>query len=201
MPFAHKAFSGFGEFVSGDLCRFCRGKAQCRARAQQNTALEDFKDFKAIPGSLADELIQIGHDHNVPDMPPVLTHDEIGDLLIRGKDLVAWFNDLQDYALKALLDGKEIPGWKAVAGRSNRVFSDQDAAIAAVISAGYDEALVYERKAKTLTELERLMGKAEFAEKIGEYVVKPLGKPTLAPLSDKREPYSSAASDFAGVTS
>ncbi len=43
-PIAQKAFSGFGEFVPGDHCRFCRGKAQCRARAAANTALEDFKD-------------------------------------------------------------------------------------------------------------------------------------------------------------
>ena len=43
-PIAQKAFSGLGEFVPGDHCRFCRGKAQCRARANTNTALEDFKD-------------------------------------------------------------------------------------------------------------------------------------------------------------
>ena len=125
---------------------------------------------------------------------------EIGDLLVRGKELVAWYKDLEEYALNALLNGNDIPGWKAVAGRSNRTFTDQDAAIAAVIAAGYDEALVYERKPKTLTEIEKLMGKTEFANKLGGYVVKPLGKPTLAPMTDKREPYNPAAADFAGVT-
>ena len=74
-----------------------------------------------------------------------------------------------------------------------------EAAIKAVIAAGYDEALVYDRKPKTLSELEKLMGKAEFAEKIGSYVVKPLGKPTLALATDKREVYNPAAADFAGV--
>jgi hypothetical protein len=29
-PLAQKAYSGFGEFVPGDHCRFCRGKAQSR---------------------------------------------------------------------------------------------------------------------------------------------------------------------------
>ncbi len=198
-PVAEKAFSGFGEFVPGDHCRFCRGKAQCRARADANTALEDFKDFKAIPGSLANDLIDVGNAHGVEGMPPVLTLAEIGDLLVRGANLVAWFHDLEEFALNAILNGKEIAGWKAVAGRSVRAFSDADTAIAAVIAAGYDEALVYERRAKTLTELEKLMGKAEFAEKIGAYVMKPLGKPTLAPLSDKREPYSPAAADFAAA--
>ena len=87
----------------------------------------------------------------------------------------AWYKDLEEYATKALLDGKPIEGWKLVAGRSIRTFTDQDAAIQAAIAAGYDEALLYDRKPKTLSEMEKLMGKAEFAEKIGGYVTKPLG--------------------------
>lgn len=194
-PIAQMAFSGFGEFKPGDHCRFCRGKAQCRARANANIALEDFKDC-LLP--TAKNIEQAQHNAET-DAPAMLTHDEIGELLVRGKDLVQWYKDLEDYALNALLNGEEIVGWKAVAGRSNRAFSDQDAALAAVIAAGYDESLVYERKPKTLTGLEELMGKKEFAEKLGQYVVKPLGKPTLAPMSDKREPYSNAAADFSGA--
>lgn len=185
-PIAQKAFSGLGEFVPGDHCRFCRGKAQCRARANINTALEDFKD--CVPAGKQPQ-----------GEGKVLTDAEIGDLLERGKLLVQWYKDLEEYATEALLAGKEIPGWKLVAGRSNRTFTDQDAAIQAVIAAGYDEALVYDRKPKTLTELEKLMGKADFKEKIGSFVYKPPGKPTLAPASDKREAYSPAATDFAGV--
>ncbi len=187
-PIAEKAYSGFGEFKPGEHCRFCRGKAQCRARADVNTALEEFKDCVPQNG----------------EKPPMfgqntLTDDEIGELLIRGKELVSWYNDLMDYALNALLTGGNIPGWKCVAGRSNRAFTDHDAAITAAIAAGYDESLVYERKPKTLSELEKLMGKAAFSEVLGEYVIKPQGKPTLAPMTDKREPYNSAVSDFAGV--
>ena len=199
-PIAQKAFSGLGEFVPGDHCRFCRGKAQCRARANINTALEDFKD--CVPAGAWNEKAEAfvsagGVVNGAP--PPLLTDAEIGDLLERGAHLVQWYKDLEAYATEALLAGKEIPGWKLVAGRSIRTFTDQDAAIQAVIAAGYDEALVYDRKPKTLSELEKLMGKAEFAEKIGGYVTKPLGKPALAPASDKREAYSPAAADFAGV--
>jgi hypothetical protein len=193
-PLAQKAYSGFGEFVPGDHCRFCRGKTQCRARANAYTALEDFKDLmlptpENQPRSEAFDVTKA-----------MLTHAEIGDLLVRGKALVAWYNDLTDYALGAILNGKDIPGWKAVAGRSVRAFTDHDAAIAAIIASGYDEALVYERRPKTLAELEKLMGKTDFAEKIGAYVFKPLGKPTLVPVSDNREPYTpTAAVDFAGL--
>ena len=200
-PTAQKAFSGLGEFVPGEHCRFCRGRAQCRARANINTALEDFKDCVPMGKATPEQLTQAEQDGQDGIPVQLLTDAEIGDLLIRGKELVAWYKDLEEYATKALLDGKPIEGWKLVAGRSIRTFTDQDAAVQAVIDAGYDEALVYDRKPKTLSELEKLMGKKEFAEKIGSFVVKPLGKPTLAPATDKREAYNPAAADFAGVNS
>ena len=200
-PIAEKAFGGFGEFVPGDHCRFCRGKAQCRARAESNTALEDFKDLKAIPGSLANDLIDIGNAAGVEDMPPILTHAEIGDLLERGANLDAWLRDLKEFALGAVLKGEEIPGWKAVAGTSLRKIKDQIAAITALKAAGYDEALLYKaREMVTFGELDKLVGgEKQLKSLLGEIVQKPLGKPTLAPISDKREVYRSAAADFAGV--
>lgn len=198
-PIAEKAFSGTGEFVPGEHCRFCRGKAQCKARAAVHTALEEFKDCVPLGSLTPEQLEQVEQDGRDGISAKVLSDAEIGDLLVRGAELTKWYKDLEEYALKALLNGKDIPGWKAVAGRSNRTFTDQDAALKAVIAAGYDESLVYERKAKTLTELEKLMGKTEFAEKIGQFVVKPVGKPTLAPMSDKREPYNAAAADFADM--
>lgn len=194
-PIAQIAYSGFGEFKPGEHCRFCRGKAQCRVRADANTALEDFKDC------LLPTAKSIQREETDAPRSSMLTNDEIGELLVRGQSLVQWYKDLEDYALNALLNGEEIAGWKAVAGRSNRTFTDQDAALAAVIAAGYDESLVYERKPKSLTGIEELMGKKEFAEKIGQFVVKPIGKPTLAPMSDKRAPYSTAAVDFSEAVS
>ena len=187
-PVALKAYTGLGEFCPGEHCRFCRGKAQCKARAEKNTALEEFKDCVPENG----------------EMPPlfgqgVLTDEEIGELLERGKDLLTWYKDLEEYALGTILKGGSIPGWKAVAGRSNRAFTDHDGAIQEAIKAGYDEALLYDRKPKTLTQIEELMGKKTFAEKLGSFVVKPQGKPTLAPLTDSREPYNTAVSDFAEV--
>lgn len=188
-PIAAKAYMGLGVFCPGEHCRFCRGKAKCKARADQNTALEEFKDCVPQNG----------------EKPPlfgqgVLTDEEIGDLLVRGQELVKWYKDLEEYALGTILKGGTIPGWKAVAGRSNRTFTDTEAALNAALAAGYDKSLLYDLKPKTLTELEKLMGKAEFADKLGSFVVKPLGKPTLALLTDKREAYNPAAADFAGVT-
>ena len=198
-PRAKEAYDGPGTFCPGEHCRFCKGKAQCRARADQNTAFEDFKDF-AIEGKAAPELQALSPETRaVIGLPPMLSDTEIGELLVRAEGLVQWYKDLCEYATQNILNGKEIPGWKVVAGKSNRAFKDVEEAFSKVIEAGYDEALLYERKPITLTGVESLLGKAKFETLLKDCVHKPLGKPTLVPLSDKREPYSTAAADFAGV--
>lgn len=175
-PVAQKAFKGEGEFTPGDHCQFCRAKALCRARSEFNTALEDYKQMK----------------------PPLITNEEVGQILVRAKNLAKWVKDLEEYALSECLQGNEIPGWKAVEGRSARQFTDQDAAFAVLIEAGYDEAMLYKREPLTLAKIENLLGKAKFRELLTEYVNKPPGKPTLAEASDKREAITrrSAEDDF-----
>ena len=73
-----------------------------------------------------------------------------------------------------------------VEGRSNRKFANELKVVEAMKSAGYDESLLYERKLITLTQMEKDFGKKAVAETLGELIVKPQGKPTLAPAKDKR---------------
>ena len=58
--------------------------------------------------------------------PAILAPDEIGEYLTRSADVVAWANDLKEYALSQCLDGVKIPGWKAVEGRSLRAWNAKD---------------------------------------------------------------------------
>ena len=74
-----------------------------------------------------------------------------------------------------------------------------DKAFDAIRKAGYDDVMLYERKPKTLSELEKMIGKKNFSSIAGKYIVKPTGKPTLVVESDKRPPYNSATADFAGL--
>ena len=176
-PAAKLAAKGEGEFREGEWCRFCAARGNCRARAEANLQLARM-DFR---------------------QPPELTDDEVAEALETGQRLKAWLSDLEEYALSACLDGKEIPGWKAVAGRSVRAWSDADAAFTAAKAAGVPEEMLYERKPVTLAALEKIMGKTPFAEALGEYVTTPPGKPTLARADDKRKAItnrSSAEEDF-----
>lgn len=198
-PLAQAAYNGTGTYKPGAWCMFCRGKAQCKARARANTALEDFKDCIPVAKADPETAMFTTEQRNALGLPNLLTNDDIGDLLTRGADLVAWYNDLKEYALEAILNGEQIAGYKVVEGRSIREFKDADAAFKILTENSYDENMLYERKPKTLSAIEKMIGKKEFSRLLSEQVVKPAGKPTLALESDSREPYSRAAQDFAGV--
>ena len=198
-PLAEAAYGGTGTFNSGEWCRFCKGKAQCKARAQTNSALEDFKDF--IPQGKVDPAIA-----NLPQearailgASNLLTDDEVGMLLTKGAELVRWYSDLQKYALGAILNGKTIPGYKVVAGKSTRAFSDEAKAFEVLRQNGYTDEQLMDHKPKTLADIEKAIGKKQFTELLSSLVTKPIGKPTLVDESDSREPYNKAAADFAGV--
>ena len=195
-PKAAAAFMGTGEFAPGEWCRFCRAKAKCRARADQNTALEDFKDCIPLGRSIP---MQAEYDATGFKPSNCLTDEEIGALLVRAEGLVAWYNDLKEYALAACLNGKTIPGWKAVEGRSTRAWTDQDAALEALMAGGVEEAIIYDRVPKTLAQLEKVIGKQRFGELVGGMITKSPGKPALAAESDKRPAYNGAAADFSEV--
>jgi hypothetical protein len=163
---AQKAFNGEGEFVPGEYCRFCRAKALCRARSEFNTSLEEYHGMK----------------------PPLITNEEVGQILQKAQDLAKWAKALEDYALAECLAGNQIPGWKAVHGTSKRVFTNIDEAFKVLTANGIEEAMLYTREPLTITATENLLTKSKLSKDLlAPYINKPTGKPTLAPISDKRE--------------
>lgn len=188
-PLAEQADKGEGNFCAGDWCRFCRAKATCRAHSEKYGALADFGGENSLNKA-----------GKVP-MPPLLSDAEVGRVLRQAVGLEHWVTALKDYALNACLDGKEIPGWKAVAGRKTRVWDDMDKAFTDLEAAGVEEAMLYERKPLTLAATEKMLGKPRFAEIAGAHVTISDGKPALASESDKRDAITrgtTAAEDFKG---
>lgn len=163
------AYEGAGEFVPGESqCRFCRAKAQCRARAQEN--------------------VKLAFSPGLGKLPPLITPEEAGLYLTQGTDVDKWLGDLKDWALSECLKGNPVPGWKAVEGRGSREWTDQDAAFEKLIKTGLaEEAVLYERKPLTLAQVEKTIGAKDFQDFVGDYVTKKPGKPTLVKESDMRE--------------
>lgn len=101
-------------------------------------------------------------------------------------DLTKWANEIMAYATDfAVNHGKQWNGFKVVEGRSVRKYKDEYAVAKAAIDAGYKD--IYRQSLITLTDMQKLMGKATFEKVLGDLIYKPPGKPTLVPISDKRE--------------
>ncbi len=170
-PAAELAWSGEGEYHCGEWCQFCKAKADCRERANANMELAKY-EFK---------------------QPPLLTDEEVEEILGRIDELIAWASDIRDYALQAAIGGKHWTGYKLVEGRSNRKYTDERAVVAAVRAAGYEP---YEHKVLGVTAMTTMLGKKQFNDILGGLVTKPQGKPTLVPDSDKRPAMTNIISEF-----
>ena len=79
-----------------------------------------------------------------------------------------------------------MPGWKIIEGRSTRKLSDADAAFGELIQAGYEEAVLFKKEPIALGELEKMLRKEDKENILSKYIVRPQGKPTLAPEDDAR---------------
>lgn len=176
-PAAKAAYDGKGKQNPGEWCQFCKVKSSCRALAKQCTQMaEDYAEKILTAEELASEVL--------PKLATVKT----------------WLAGIEDYALQQALAGVELPGWKLVEGRSVRKITDQDGAALALNKAGYKTAEIYKpQELRTITDLEKLTGKKQFAAICGDFIEKPQGKPTLAPESDKRPAIDPLADDFKDI--
>ena len=173
---------------SEKACRWCPFAGTCRARIEQSV-MEDFGDI------LADE------EPPAPTDPPLITPEEMANVLKRVPQIKAWLGAVEVAALDmAYSQGKKIPGWKVVKSGGRRYVTDPTAAIQELIDAGYAAEQVADFKIKGFGVLEKLIPKDEFKETMGRYVAKSEGRESLVPESDKRteiSPASSAKDDFA----
>lgn len=173
-PRAKLAIKGEGEFCAGEHCKFCKAKAICRTRADKNLELAKYE--------FAD--------------PNVLNNSEISDVLAKAKEFTSWITDIEEYALEQALSGEEYPGFKVVEGRSNRKWVNEKVVGDILLKQGFQEFMIYTKKLDGISKIETAIGKKEVQRLLGEYIEKPPGKPTLAPITDKREPYNTAKADF-----
>lgn len=174
-PRSAMALAGAGEFQAGSWCRFCKARNQCRARAEEFLRLAKM-EFQ---------------------QPALLSDDEIAEIIKVSDELSKWAADVYAYAQdQAITHGKQWKGYKLVEGRSNRKYSSDEEVEKAAQEAGYTD--IYKKSLIGVTEMERLMGKKEFARILGKLVYKPQGKITLVPDTDKRDAInkSTAAADF-----
>lgn len=183
--------------VAGDHCRetFCKARATCPAAAHfvQESVGIDFETL--VPGAV---------EHNMPAVPAV--HDSV--LLAKkmaAADLIEdWLKAVRAEVERRLLNAEEVPGYKLVQGRQgNRAWTDEKVAEELLrktfrlpIEEAYNLKLISPTQAeKVLKEHPRQWAKCE------PLIVRADGKPSVAPVSDKRPAITikPVADDFATV--
>ncbi|MGM9871349.1 MAG: DUF2800 domain-containing protein [Muribaculaceae bacterium] len=175
-PAARRAFRGEGAQRPGLWCRFCKVNSRCRALFELGKGSAESDARLLSDRELSEEVL--------PLLPAIKS----------------WVSDVEDYALHRALDGAELPGWKVVEGRSIRRIPDTEGAASVLRAAGLSAEEVYRpRELRTLTELERKLGKKRFSELLGPLVEKPKGKPTLAAAGDPRPAIDPVADDFKNI--
>lgn len=177
-PAAALADAGEGEFKSGEHCRWCKVKGNCRARADEA--------MRALEYELQD--------------PALLSNEEIGSTLFIADQLKKWAKDVEDYAFDQAVSGHPIPQWKLVEGRSNRTIQDKDAAIKAFEAAKLEpDKYLKPQELLGIGDLEKKVGKKVLPIILDGLITKPPGKPTLVAETDPRPELNSMESDFADI--
>lgn len=171
VPAARKAYMGEGDYVPGQHCEFCRAKATCRALAEYTSRVT--ASYGQAEG---------------------LSAEEIGAVLDKLPVIESWIAGVRQYAQQILEAGGFVPGWKLVEGRATRKIYKEAEARQVLREAGFKSADYDKTELRSITDLTRLVGGAKvFNTLLGHLVERQAGKPSLAPESDPRAPYSPAA--------
>jgi len=116
------------------------------------------------------------------------------EIFNKSSQITKWINAVAGYMLKEALSGKDWPGLKLVEGRSVRKWRDEHEVME--LLSEYDDTQILNVKLKGIGDIEKLLGKKQFAEALNDVIIKPEGSPTLVNKSDPRQELNNAENDF-----
>lgn len=166
------------ERVPGEKqCQWCKAKATCPALKKHT------------------EQVMLASFDNLDDTPSVnkLSDAQLRQALDGKKLVISWLNAVEQLITERLQSGESFDGYKLVAGRSLRQWGDESVAAKALEAEVGEEA--YTKKLLSPAQAEKLLGKKR-KDLLEPLIIKPEGKPTLAPESDKRPAVNASIDDF-----
>ncbi|MGK7564705.1 DUF2800 domain-containing protein, partial [Salmonella enterica] len=191
-------------------CRFCRAAHNCAAIAYMMECAVG-GDVEFLEAEFGEEEMSVLRDALAQEYKfrraqfGNLTTEQMAKILPYRKVVENWFSRLDFELERRAMNGEKVPGQKLVESRTNRKFANEKDAIALFRFLDIDEDKYIERKLRTPAQMEEVLrdelgvSRAGAPNIIAGIVYKPEGKPTLAPLTDKRPPldgkYSGAWDD------
>jgi hypothetical protein len=171
-PKAVQAIAGIGEFVPGKHCQFCKARNVCKAFYDQFDDLAAIKDKREI------------------------TKDELAYLLNIGPDVKSWITKMIDETTRRMEKGDTVEGFKLVKGKGRRAFTSEDKVVDILIGEDFDTFDIYNMELKSLTDLEKQLGKKKFNALLSAVITKSDGKPAIASEDDDRPAISVGSSGY-----
>ena len=169
------------EYSAGDHCRWCKAKPLCPQLYGKTVELaqQDFAVAKTL---------------TLPDKRQ-LSNAEIANIISFEPIITDWLKSLKQHAQSLLETGAEVPGFKLVKKKSNRVWANPQDTAGVLCEALGDE--MYTRKLISPAQAEKLIDKKEIAH----LITKPETGNTIAPEADRRQAVSpSAITDFQPIS-
>lgn len=172
-PTAALAIKGEGDYKTGGHCKFCPHAGRCRALTATCT-----------------EYVET---HGMRVAVPTLAPHEVAEVLRLEPLVTLWLKRVKAQALETLLQGGDVPGYKAVEGRAgNRKWTDEAKVDEVLHSAGYSTEDYTETKLLSPAAMDKALGKKKAAELLAGLTDRAPGAPTIAQASDKRPAYTTA---------
>lgn len=176
-PKANEAYAG-GKQKPGNWCQFCKVKASCKALSSMCI---EAQQANPDPRKISKEVME-------STILPLLS------------TFKTWLTGVEEYSLEQALNGVQYQGFKIVEGRSIKKITNPTAVMELLSKEGFaKESYIKPTELRSITDLEKLIGKKRFGTICAEYINKPQGKPTLVPESDKRPAFNQAADDFKDI--
>lgn len=175
----------FGPSLSA--CRWCPLAGVCKERIASEVG-EVFGDI--LDPEVSPEIKPEGS----MDSPEILTPEEMAQILPKLPAIRSWLEAFEAAALEtAYAKGIKIPGWKVVKSGGRRSISEPAKAIELLVQAGFQKSKIADTKPKALGALEKVVGKNELPEILGNLLKKSEGRESLVPESDQREAITSVS--------
>ena len=173
-PIAEKAAKGKGKYKAGAHCKFCPHAGRCRTLTKTCTEYAETHDLRVAI--------------------PVLAPHEVAEVLTMEPLIALWLKRVKSQALTALLNGEEIPGYKAVEGKQgNRKWTNELQVAERLRAEGYSAEDFTETKLLSPAGIDKLIGKKKATELLEGLTDRAAGQPTIAPATDKRPAYDRVA--------
>lgn len=177
-------------------CQWCKVKSTCAASAKLMADLTAGV-FDNLDSDVTAAQVAVFKDEIDITMIPsradvmTLTTEQMATIYPWRKFVESWWKSVEEELYRRACLGQQIPGQKLVEGKSNRVFRFPCDAGEHLVELGVPRDKVFVQDVCSPAQAEELLVKNGHRRKdipnlLEGFVFKPPGKPTLAPLHDKR---------------